>query len=340
LKTIKFSASSTAVYFDSSIKKLKRITDAGNTFLLTDENVYHAHADKFKDYKTIIIAAGEQNKIQITADTIIGKLIAYKANRQSTLIGIGGGVVSDLAGYVASIYMRGINFGFVPTTVLGLVDASIGGKNGIDVGPYKNMVGTIRQPSFILHDSSLLQSLPRKEWRNGFAEIIKHACIKDARMFAQLQKHKLDDFINDRKLMTELIQRNTLLKIRIVRKDEFEKKERMLLNFGHTIAHAIENLYNLMHGEAVSLGMVMAAMISEKLTEFKHIEKLRQLLLRYELPVKIEVDTDKVFEMLKMDKKHGKDDQLNFIFLEKIGQAVVQPVSLKLLEKMIAEIQL
>src|SRR5207302_2419640 len=114
-----------------------------------------------------------------TVDSVIEQLIAMEADRKTTLVGIGGGVITDLTGYTASIYMRGLQFGFVPTTLLAMVDASIGGKNGIDVGVYKNMVGIIRQPSFILQDQTFLKTLPENEWRNGFAEIIKHACIKD-----------------------------------------------------------------------------------------------------------------------------------------------------------------
>jgi 3-dehydroquinate synthase len=158
--------------------------------------------------------------------------------------------------------MRGIRFGFVPTSILAMVDASIGGKNGIDVGTYKNMVGLIRQPEFLLYDYSFLKSLPKAEWINGFAEIIKHACIKDASMFRLLEAYKLNDFQKDKTLLNKLIQRNALLKSKVVVEDEFETGDRKLLNFGHTFGHAIENTYQLPHGHAVAVGMVMACMIS------------------------------------------------------------------------------
>ncbi len=138
---------------------------------------------RFKGWNTIVLKPGEEYKVQATVDAVIEELIDMEADRKTTLVGVGGGVVTDITGYVASVYMRGISFGFIPTSVLALVDASIGGKNGIDVGVYKNMVGVIRQPAFLLYDMVFLKSLPQTEWENGFAEIIKHACIKDAAMF-------------------------------------------------------------------------------------------------------------------------------------------------------------
>ena len=146
------------------------------------------------------VKSGEEYKVQATVDTIIEQLIAMEADRKTTLVGIGGGVVTDITGYVASVYMRGITFGFVPTTFLAMVDASIGGKNGIDVGVYKNMVGIIRQPSFILHDLIFLNTLPQSEWENGFAEIIKHACIKDAAMFRELETNSLKKYQDGKKI--------------------------------------------------------------------------------------------------------------------------------------------
>jgi 3-dehydroquinate synthase len=189
--TYKFSNSSTDYYLADGISHLKKITDSKATVLITDENVYNAHTKRFKGWNTIVLKAGEEYKVQATVDAVIEKLIEMEADRKTTLVGVGGGVITDITGYVASVYMRGLRFGFVPTSILSLVDASIGGKNGIDVGLYKNMVGVIRQPAFILHDMVFLDSLPQVEWENGFAEIIKHACIKDAAMFAELEKNSL-----------------------------------------------------------------------------------------------------------------------------------------------------
>lgn len=336
-QTFKFSNASTNFYFNSSLKELGKIIDKKHTFFITDQNVFKAHERKFKGLNTIVIPAGEAYKKQSTVDDIIQKLIASKADRKSILIGVGGGVITDLTGYVASIYMRGIQFGFVPTTILGLVDASIGGKNGIDVGVYKNMVGVIRQPSFILHDLSLLLSLPEKEWQNGFAEVIKHASIKDARMFKELEQHHLHDYIKNRTLLADLIQRNALIKIKVVQKDEFEKGDRRLLNFGHTIGHAIETQYTLMHGEAVAIGMMEASKISNRIKGFKEINRLQSLIEKYQLPTHISYDATKVFRILAMDKKRVKKD-MNFVLLEKVGKAVVHPIPLQQLERMISKL--
>ncbi len=192
--TYKFLNSSTDYYLAYGISHLKKITDPNATVLITDENVYNAHTKRFKDWNTIVLKPGEEYKVQATVDAIIDKLIEMEADRKTTLVGVGGGVITDMTGYAASVYMRGLRFGFVPTSVLSLVDASIGGKNGIDVGLYKNMVGVIRQPAFILHDMVFLNTLPQVEWENGFAEIIKHACIKDAAMFAELEKNSLKNY--------------------------------------------------------------------------------------------------------------------------------------------------
>jgi len=151
-QTFKFSTASTAIYFANGISHLKEMIDVKHAVFITDANVFNAHTKKFKNYKTIVIPSGEAYKNQATVNNIIQQLIAYEADRKTILVGVGGGVVTDITGYVASTYMRGIQFGFIPTTLLSLVDASIGGKNGIDIGVYKNIVGVTKQPTFILHD--------------------------------------------------------------------------------------------------------------------------------------------------------------------------------------------
>ncbi len=337
VQTIQFSTASTQFYFNSSLKKLGTIVNKQCAVMVTDQNVFNAHEAKFKGFDTIVIPAGENHKTQALVNVLIENLIELKADRKTTLVGVGGGVVTDLTGYVASVYMRGIPFGFVPTTILGLVDASIGGKNGIDVGMYKNMVGAIRQPAFLLHDLSLLQSLPQTEWENGFAEIIKHAFIKDATMFKQLEKQTPNDYRENKTLLADLIQRNAMTKVKVVQKDEFEKGDRRLLNFGHTIGHAIETKHGLMHGHAVAIGMVYAGQISEQLLGFKGKEKMISLLKQYQLPVATKFNKKQVFEILAMDKKRIQKE-MNFVLLQKIGKGVVHPISMKRLEKLINQL--
>src|SRR6187399_1943807 len=230
--TYKFSNSSVDYYLAGGISHLKEIVDKDNTIIITDENVYNAHTKRFKNWNCIVLKPGEEFKVQSTVDSVIEQLLEYEADRKTVLVGVGGGVITDIAGYVASVYMRGLRFGFIPTSLLALVDASIGGKNGIDVGVYKNMVGIIRQPKFLLHDMIFLNTLPQSEWENGFAEIIKHACIKDAAMFRELETSSLKTYQNRKVSICELVQRNVIIKSKVVQKDEFEQGERRLLNFG------------------------------------------------------------------------------------------------------------
>jgi 3-dehydroquinate synthase len=334
-----FSSKKVDYYFDADFLYLEKLVTKENAVLITDENIFQLHPLKFTGWKTIVIGAGEQHKQQATVDFIIERLIAFEADRKTFIVGVGGGVITDITGYAASVYMRGLPFGFVPTTILAMVDASIGGKNGVDVGLYKNLVGLIRQPEFILFDYALLQTLPNEQWVNGFAEIIKHACIKDADMFNALEKHMLKDFKKDAALLAALIERNVNIKTAIVINDEFEQGERKLLNFGHTIGHAIENLHQLLHGHAISIGMVAACNLSEQKNGFHFDEAKRivALLAKYHLPVDIETDYEKVFEVLKMDKKRIKNE-VSFILLNKIGEAVIKPVDLKELHQHLKEI--
>jgi 3-dehydroquinate synthase len=335
--TYKFGSSSTDFYFAHGISHLKKITDPVNTIVITDENIYKAHEKRFRNWNTMVLQAGEEFKVQATVDNIVEQLIAIEADRKTTLVGIGGGVITDITGYAASVYMRGIRFGFIPTTILGMVDASIGGKNGIDVGVYKNLVGIIRQPSFILHDMVFLNSLPDSEWENGFAEIIKHACIKDAAMFSELETKSLKHYQSRQKSICELVQRNAMIKAAVVKRDEFEKGERRLLNFGHTLGHALENQYELSHGQAISIGMTYACHISEQLAGFKQTEKVVSILEKYNLPTYASFNKQKVFDVLKMDKKRERKE-MNYVLLEKIGKGIVKSISLVQLEKIISNL--
>jgi 3-dehydroquinate synthase len=326
-QTVSFSTSSTTFYFDAAFANLGKIVKQQASVVITDATIFAAHQEKFEGWKTIVIKAGERYKDQATVDGIIAQLIEYGADRATRLIGVGGGVVTDITGYVASVYLRGIPFGFVPTTVLAMVDAAVGGKNGIDVGVYKNMVGTITQPQFLLYDMGFLKTLPDGEWRNGFAEIIKHAAIKKAGLFQELQNASLKHYQENTSALQQLIQENVMLKAGIVQQDEREIGERRLLNFGHTLAHALEKKYELMHGEAVAIGMVFAAKLSAALWGFEKVEVLRSVIEKYGLPTKIPYDKEAVFNVLKRDKKK-EGDMVHFILLHEIGKAGVERLSL------------
>lgn len=331
-KRFLFSGKETLFYFDAAFNLLEKIVSKEKAIIITDENLFQAYKRKLKGFNTIVLKPGEQFKVQQTVDVIIDQLILLGADRQTTLIGFGGGVITDITGYVAGIYMRGIEVGYIPTSLLAMVDAAIGGKNGIDVGVYKNMVGLIRQPSFLIYDYSLLKTLPLAEWKNGFAEIIKHACIKDSKMFIELEQNSISKYKKNPELLASLIMRNALIKIKVVQQDEFEKGDRKLLNFGHTLGHAIENMYQLSHGEAISIGMTYAALMSQQLKFYKEAERVINLLHQYGLPTVAEFDAKKAFNILLKDKKR-QEDSINYILLQKTGKAVVQPLLLVQLQE-------
>lgn len=333
----RFSKATVDYYFDGSIRQLSSVADKKNAIIITDDNVFNTHGDKMKGWNVISLKPGEEYKVQATVDAVIDTMIAMQADRKTLLIGIGGGVITDLTGYIASVYMRGISFGFVPTSLLAMVDASIGGKNGIDVGEYKNMVGIIRQPSFLLYDYSLLKTLPDSCWSDGFAEIIKHACIRDAPAFSILEKETIQSLQKNKKLLSSLITRNARLKTAVVQKDEFEQADRKLLNFGHTLGHALETQYELTHGQAISIGMHYACRISEELAGFKGSSRVDNVLHQYGLPVVASFNMKKVLGILRMDKKRVRKE-MSYILLQKIGRAMICQIDINKLDALLLRI--
>lgn len=331
-----FSNKKVEYIFNATFSLIEELFPKDKVVIITDENVFEHHSTKFEEYATIKLPAGEAHKQQKTVDGIINQLLLLQADKQTVIVGVGGGVITDMAGYAASIYKRGVKLVLVPTSVLAMVDAAVGGKNGVDVGPYKNMVGTVYQPDYLLFDYHFLDTLPEAEWINGFAEIIKHACIKDAAFFDFLSSRTLPDFRNDKDLLAELIEKNVGIKSSVVLKDEFETGDRKLLNFGHTIGHAIENSYHLSHGHAVSIGMVAACSISEEINNFYSVEKQRviQLLQQYQLPVKLHFDKEKIWDILLMDKKRS-NDSMSFILLDSIGAGIIKNIPLTQLKDLI-----
>jgi len=219
-----------------------------------------------------------------------------------------------------------------------MVDADIGGKNGVDVGVYKNLVGTIRQPQFLLYDYSFLSTLPNDQWVNGFAEIIKHACIKDAGLFEWLKDKSIAFFQNNAAALAQLIEKNVGIKSMVVTQDEFEQGDRKLLNFGHTFGHAIENIYKLPHGHAISIGMMIACTISEEIWQFSPEDKaaVKAMLEQYGLPTTFSFEKDKVWNLMKLDKKRVSNS-MSFILLNKIGDAAVKQIPMGQLEDLVSQ---
>lgn len=336
-KEIQFSHSTVTYYFGYTLKQFQKLAAGKHVIILTDRNIARHLYAFLQQYPHIIIRAGEKYKQPDTVTGIIAQLIKLGADKNSLLIGVGGGVVTDIAGYTASIYMRGIQVGFIPTSLLAMTDASVGGKNGVDIGIYKNMAGTIRQPSFLFYAPEVLRTLPLKEWRNGFAEIIKHAAILDAPMFKALENHSINDYRANEKLLEALVRRNALLKTKLVQEDEFEQGPRKLLNFGHTLGHALENLYELAHGEAISIGMHYAAKISDTLYGTQLTERLSNLLTKYGLPTTLSFDKNRVFKIMLSDKKR-KGDTMQYVLLQGIGKGVTERIAISDLKKIFGKI--
>lgn len=300
-----------------------------NAIVITDENIAYLYPQLLKDHDTIVIPTGEDSKKINTIYDISQQLLRHDATRKSMVIGIGGGVITDITGFIASIFMRGVKFGFIPTTLLAMVDAAIGGKNGVNTGQHKNILGTITQPQFIGFDTHFLNTLSTVEWSNGFAEVIKYACLKDKGTFDELSQNDIGHYQTDATALSQLIKKCVAWKNEIVIADEHETGQRKLLNFGHTAAHAIEKLYNMPHGRAVAIGMMIACKLSEIETGLRPevTQKLIAQLQQYQLPTAMAIDPIAVMGVLKSDKKRNHD-AIDYILLEDIGEPIIKPLSL------------
>ena len=307
--------------------------------LLVDENVLREHNDIFSPYPCITVPSGESYKTLQTVENIYRDLVKLEVDRSSLLVGVGGGLATDVAGFVASTYLREVKFGFISTTLLGQVDASIGGKNGVNLDGYKNMIGTIRQPSFVWCDLSLLKTLSRKEYISGIAEVIKYGAIMDAGFLHYLKDHMSGLLSLDNNVLKKVVITSAAAKVDIVQKDEKESGIRRILNFGHTIGHAIERDQKLLHGYAVSLGMVMAAKLSVKLgmLEEKDATMLEEILSAAGLPVQMDLDPEGIFSNIRKDKKKS-GEAIQFILLEGLGNAVVRAIPIDELKTMMHDL--
>lgn len=335
------------IMLGESIEHLSSYCNADNSVIVTDSNVRKACGAKFpKEIEVMEIGVGEESKTLETVAGLYEKLLECGLDRSSSVIGIGGGIVCDIAGFVATTYMRGMKCGFVPTTLLSQVDASIGGKNGVNLKGYKNMIGTFRQPEFVLCDFELLKTLPERELRCGFAEIVKHGAIGDAALFDYLEENHKSALSLKKTAIEKVVHDSLAVKSRIVERDETEHGERMKLNFGHTIGHGIEKaaaferlepqfkqiekVAGLPHGEAVSIGMVAEARLSvaKGMLSEKDATRLAALLENIGLPIKPNARCDRatIIDAIRKDKKK-RNDRLNVVLLDGIGKAKVAEIS-------------
>ncbi|MEP3836977.1 MAG: 3-dehydroquinate synthase [Algibacter sp.] len=315
----------------SSINEHLKSTNFSKIFILVDENTHEHCLPKFinrietdKIIEIIEIESGEINKNINTCVGVWNTLSELNADRKSLMINIGGGVITDLGGFVACTFKRGISYVNVPTTLLSMVDASVGGKTGVDLGHLKNQIGVISNPDLVLIDTSFLDTLPKEQMRSGLAEMLKHGLITGEgywNKFQDLSKLTLDN-------LDELIHESVIIKRNVVEEDPFENGLRKTLNFGHTLGHAIESYFlsndsktTLLHGEAIIVGMILASYISTELLDFpkETTQSIKDLLLSYYEKVVIEEsDYEAIIELLKYDKKNNHGN-INFVLLESIG---------------------
>lgn len=336
--TINGSAGISEIMIGESLKSFREYLPGGQTIILTDKNVNELYGHFWNDLPVVIIGTGEKIKTLATANKIYAQLMNFQADRSAFIVGIGGGIVCDIAGFVASTYLRGIRFGFVPTTLLAQVDASVGGKNGVNFKGFKNIIGTFNQPGFVICDPEVLHSLPGMELSNGFAEIVKHTLIADDEMFSYLENNYEKALNLDNEVISKLVAHSIWIKSGIVNRDEKESGERRLLNFGHTFGHAIEKISGISHGQAVSLGMVIAARLSQNLgyLSFEETERIKNLLLHFGLPIKGNFDHEKLIKAILKDKKRTAE-RIALILLTKVGESKVEDIPIDKLRKMLAQ---
>ncbi len=313
----------------NSLEILPTLLPKARVVVITDHNLERLYPEVIAPYEHIVIGEGEQNKTLATMEKIYTELIEMGADRKTFLLGFGGGIVTDITGFVAATYMRGVDFGFISTTLLSQVDAGVGGKNGVNLGGYKNMVGTFNQPRFVICDISMLKTLNDREVRAGLAEVTKSAIIADTALFELLEGVSFEALQQDSDLLSRAVIASVTVKAAIVERDERESGERRKLNLGHTFAHAIEKLsHEMIHGEAVAVGTIIATNISLRLglisaedaERIVNIHKSLGFNLTPPLPV------EELFAAIHKDKK-AEEGYIYMVLPRSIGDCEVRKMS-------------
>lgn len=315
-------------------EELKKIYFGEKIFIITDENVDKYYGDKVKDeldkagYKTrkMVLTPGEETKSFSTLPSIYNELLDFKLTRKELIITLGGGVIGDLGGFAASTFLRGVSFVQIPTSLLAQVDSSVGGKVAVDLEKGKNLVGSFYQPKAVFIDPDVLNTLPEKFYKDGMAEVIKYGCIKDRDFFYMLKSLKSREEVMNN--IEDILYKCCYIKKSVVERDEKDLGERMLLNFGHTLGHAIEKYYNFTgysHGEAVAIGMYNISLKSEDegITEKGVSEEIKEILINYDLPYEVDIkDNNKIIDTISLDKKNI-GSVLKVILLKSIGESII-----------------
>jgi 3-dehydroquinate synthase len=317
------------VLLDAPLADLARLAKGRRAVIVSDPNVHRLQGHLFPDWPVIEIGLGEAAKTLATFERVARALVERDVDRSTLVVGIGGGIVCDVTGFVASTLLRGTPSGFAPTTLVAQVDAAIGGKNGVNLDGFKNLIGTFHQPEFVLSDHAVLATLPARELRCGIAEAIKTAAIGESDLFAFLET-RLDEVLGcHRAAIARVVEAAARTKIRVVAGDEYDCGQRRLLNFGHTLGHAMEALSDyigLLHGEAISMGMCCGARLSVKRTGFGDPEakRLTGLIAASGLPTKLatKFKLNELLAAARFDKK-ARNGKLRFVLLKQLGEAVV-----------------
>lgn len=322
--------------FDNLIKELVKLEIKEKKICIVTETNVGPYYEKecsallqpyCKEVHSFYFDAGEKQKNLNTVQNAYRFLIEHKFDRKDLLIALGGGVSGDLTGYIAATYLRGIDFIQVPTSLLSQVDSSIGGKTGVDFEGYKNMIGAFYQPKLVYMNLEALKTLPKREYLSGMGEIVKHGLIRNHLYYEWIQTHRQEILSRNLEALEYMIYESCLVKRAVVERDPEEKGERALLNFGHTLGHAIEKQmdFSLLHGECVGLGMLAAAYLSNKrgmITE-KELNGIKELIEDFQLPIQVQgASADEIIKASKSDKKmeHGI---IKFVLLKKLGSAYI-----------------
>ena len=332
--------------------QLKKMGYSSKVVIVTNLTVNELYGTSIKEsllnegFEVVVleIPDTEKSKSLEMASKLYDELIRYRVDRETPIVAFGGGVVGDLAGFVAATFLRGLPLINIPTTLLAQVDSSIGGKTGVNHPEAKNIIGVFKQPSLVLTDLAVLSTLSERDMKNGIAEIVKHAVIADASLFETLESQMEEVLNGDRSLMEEIVERSCAIKIRVVEGDEKEKGMRRVLNYGHTIGHALEAAtdFRISHGEAVAVGICVAGRIAGKMGIFdaESAERQEMLIERAGLPTRLPtVDLIEVVKRIELDKK-VKKGRVHFVLPEAIGTVVINSdVPQKIVRDVLEELQ-
>jgi 3-dehydroquinate synthase len=309
-------------------ESVKEMLPETGVIIITDDNIKNIYGNRFPAFPVLSVTPGESSKKLEVIEYLAKKLLEEGIDRSGFVLAIGGGVVCDLGGFLASVYMRGIGCGYVATSLLAQVDASTGGKNGVNLGGTKNVLGNIRQPEFVICDPGMLATLSEQEYLSGLAELIKTAIIGDRDLFEFIERSYNEIMARDTRLLTTLVAMSVRFKAAVVSEDERERGLRRILNFGHTYGHAIEMHMSVKHGFAVASGMELAAELSSQKGYISKEEKERivDILNRFNLLEPHNLPDENIEQLVLHDKKKTGAD-INFVFTEGIGQAFVNKVT-------------